>query len=232
MLRLSSLNIGWQRWRTHFILTLLTISACFIIHLYTPYADWVYVLTLGCGYLSLSFIVFSLLIGPYKLLHQRRNPVNLDLRRDVGIWAGITGCVHVVCAIAERTRGNIIDLFLRPKTGGAGYDLLLTPGGISNNLGLVATVILVLLLVISNDFSLRRFKGKRWKFLQRFNYLLALLVFIHTVLYQQFSHRERSFILLTIILAVVLLLAQFVGVWLYKTQYAHKHAYPQSQHKH
>lgn len=216
---LAFLNIGWRRWRTHAVLAALTIIACWIIHLYAPYADLVYMLTLGCGYVSLILIVFSLLIGPYKLLFQRRNPVNLSFRRDVGIWAGITGCIHVIFAIAGRTRGNILYLFLRPKSQGAGYDLLLSPSGISNNIGLIATFVLVMLLVMSNDISLRYFKGKRWKFLQRFNYLLAVLVFIHTVLYEQFSNRERPFIILTILLIIVLLAVQSAGIWLYKNQH-------------
>src|SRR6185369_8329908 len=125
------------------------------------------------------------LIGPYQLLYQRRNPVNLSLRRDVGIWAGITGCIHVVCVLLTSTRSNIVYLFLRPKVQGPGYDLLLTPQGISNNVGLVATFILIVLLVLSNDISLRYFRGKRWKLLQRFNYGLVVLAFIHTVLYQR-----------------------------------------------
>lgn len=215
---LSHLDIGWQRWRTHLALFTLTVIACYLIHLYAPYADLVYMLTLGCGYLSLILIVFSLLIGPYKLLYQRRNPVNLNFRRDIGIWAGITGCIHVVAAIAGQTRGNILYLFLRPKPQGVGYDLLLSPSGISNNIGLLATFILVVLLVISNDISLRYFKGKRWKFLQRFNYLLAVLVFIHTVLYEQFSNRERPFIFLTLMLITALLLVQAAGIWLYSAQ--------------
>lgn len=205
------LNIGWRRWRTHGILVVLTIIGCYLTHLYAPYADLTYDLTYGCGYAAVILIAYSLAIGPYKLLYQRKNPVNLDLRRDVGIWAGVTGCVHVVCAILMTTRGNIIFLFLRPKSAGLGYDLLLTPPGISNNIGLVATAVLISLLVLSNDYSLKKLKGKRWKFLQRFNYALAVLAFIHTVLYQWLDNRSRTFMIFTFGFAIALLCIQAAG---------------------
>jgi methionine sulfoxide reductase heme-binding subunit len=221
---ISFFNIGWSRWRTHGLLLVFTFVACYLIHLYSPYADLNYILTLGCGYISLIFIVFSLLIGPYKLLYQRRNPVNLDGRRDVGIWAGINGCIHVICVFLIHTRGDLVYLFLRPKVQGSGYDLLLTPQGISNNIGLVATFILILLLVISNDISLKYFKGKRWKLLQRFNYGLVVLAFIHTILYQRFSNRARAFIVITLVLAAATLVIQAAGIVLYNTHRAKTHS--------
>jgi sulfoxide reductase heme-binding subunit YedZ len=211
------LNIGWRRWRTHGILTVLTIISCYLVHLYAPYADLTYDLTYGCGYAAVILIAYSLAIGPYKLLRQRKNPVNLDLRRDVGIWAGITGCIHVVCAILMATRGNIIFLFLRPKPEGSGYDLLLTPAGIGNNIGLFATVVLILLLVLSNDYSLKKLKGRRWKFLQRFNYGLAVLAFIHTVLYQWLDNRSRAFMIFTFVFAIALFCIQAAGFIIYRT---------------
>jgi sulfoxide reductase heme-binding subunit YedZ len=159
--------------------------------------------------------VLSLLIGPYKLLYRRRNPVNLNLRRDIGIWAGINGLVHVAAVFLARTRGDIVYLFLRPKPQGIGYDLSLSPQGISNNLGLVATFILILLLVLSNNITLKYFKGKRWKFLQRFNYGLIVLAFIHTVLYQRFGNRAHIFVIITLVSAVAVLIAQAIGFFLH-----------------
>lgn len=221
---IAFLNIGWQRWRTHGLLAGVTLIGCYLAHLYAPYADRIYDLTYGCGYVAVILIAYSLLIDPYKLLSRRKNPVNLNLRRDVGIWAGITGCIHVIAAIAMTTRGNIVYLFLRPKPEGVGYNLLLSPTGVSNNIGLVATVILVILLILSNDYFLIKLKGKRWKFLQRFNYGLAILAFIHTVLYQRLDNRSQTFVTFTFILAVALLCIQGVGFILYRIRRAKIHS--------
>jgi sulfoxide reductase heme-binding subunit YedZ len=215
---ISFFNIGRRRWRTHILLAGVTVIGCYLAHLYAPYADLTYDLTYGCGYVAVILIAYSLLIGPYKLLSQKKNPVNINLRRDVGIWAGITGCIHVVAAIAMSTRGNILYLFLRPKPEGPGYNLLLSPTGVSNNIGLAATVILVALLIISNNYFLIKFKGKRWKFLQRFNYGLAIFAFIHTVLYQRLDNRSRTFVTFTFIFAVALLGIQLAGFFLYRSR--------------
>jgi len=130
----------------------------------------------------------------------------------------------VAAVFLARTRGDLIYLFLRPKAQGVGYDLLMTPQGISNNVGLAATFILILLLVLSNDILLRYFKGKRWKLLQRFNYGLVVLAFIHTILYQRFGNRARAFVVLTLVLAAGVLAIQAAGFFLYHAHRAKTHS--------
>jgi hypothetical protein len=51
--------------------------------------------------------------------------------------------------------------------------------------------------------------------LQRFNYGLVVLAFIHTVLYQTFSNRARAFVVLTFVLAVAVLVIQAAGFFFY-----------------
>jgi sulfoxide reductase heme-binding subunit YedZ len=209
-------QIGVRRWLTHTTLALAALIACYLAHLYAPYAALNYALTIGCGYLALILIMLTLLIGPVQLLYQSRNPVNLDLRRDIGIWAGITGCIHVMFGLQIHMNGRILNYFI--QTTGRGYRLLLNAFGISNHLGLLATVILIMLLVLSNDISLKRLKGKRWKLLQRFNYLLALLVFVHTFLYQMISQREQPFRVVAFCMALILIFVQTLGFLIYRSR--------------
>ncbi len=225
MMLFSIFAIGLRRWLTHAGLALLAFGGVYLTHLYAPHADLTYDLTIGCGYVALILVALSLLIGPYKLLFQRRNPVNLDFRRDVGIWAGITGCIHVICGFQIHMNGNVVYYFL-DYIPHRGYRFLTNLFGISNDIGLIATIILVILLVLSNDISLRHYKGKKWKFLQRFNYLLALLVLAHTFAYQTVSQRERPFIIGTIIIAVVTLAAQSAGFLLYRTRHLDHRFHP------
>lgn len=220
---IGALDIGWRRWLTHSVLAALTAVGCYLAHLYAPRAYLPYTLTIGCGYLSLVFIVISLAIGPLKLLAQRgrlqpRNPVNINLRRDVGIWAAITGVVHVIFGLQLRANGEILLYFFEPAPNGGYGPLLTSRFGISNHIGLIATVVLIVLLVLSNDVSLRKLKGKRWKWVQRWNYGLAALAFIHTFLYQDISQRERPFVLATLLLAMVTLAVQAVGFEFYRSR--------------
>ncbi|MEO8606302.1 MAG: ferric reductase-like transmembrane domain-containing protein [Chloroflexota bacterium] len=218
MIILDMLRIGKQRWITHIALGLLCAAGAYAGHLYAPYADANYVFTIGFGYTALILIAVSLMVGPFKLLSQRRNPVNIDLRRDMGIWSAITGCLHVFFGLQLHERGQIILYFLEPTPHG--YRLLRNLFGLSNDVGALATILLVVLLVISNDLSLRRLKGKRWKLLQRGNYLLAAFALAHTFGYQTVSRREHIFTDGVILLTLATLVIQLAGVYLYRSRRA------------
>jgi DMSO/TMAO reductase YedYZ heme-binding membrane subunit len=214
---LNLLRIGKTRWLTHLLLAAFSVSGCYALHWwYVPYAAANYIFTLAFGYEAVLLIAFGLMIGPFKLLSQRRNPVNINLRRDVGIWSAITGCLHIVFALQLHKNGQILLFFLEPTP--RGYRLIRSLFGLSNDLGALATIILVALLVISNDLSLHRLKGKRWKFLQRGNYLLAALALAHTFGFQAASRRERPFIDAIILLTILTLVVQAAGIYLYRSR--------------
>ena len=175
------------------------------------YGIFTYIATFGFGYVCLILVSVSLLLGPINLLRKRFNPVNIDLRRDVGIWAGITGILHVIFALIERNRGNLLDFFFR-RDGRP----LLNLSGASNWIGAFATVLIVLLLAISNDLALRLLKGKRWKQLQQLNYGLVVLVFLHTFGYQIAGGREQIVKNLTAIGVALVLVVQLAGVSIYQ----------------
>lgn len=209
-------GFGQSRIFTHAALVLFSAVGCYLTHLYVPRAEANYVFTIGFGYVSLFLIALTLAIGPLMLLRQRRNPVNIHLRRDAGIWGGITGCLHVIFGLQIRNGGDIAAYFFRYTENG--YEVLLNAFGTANYIGLVATVILVLLLATSNDLSLRQLKGRRWKSLQRLNYALVVLAILHTLVYQMVSSREQPFVDLVAALAMALLIIQILGVRRYQSQ--------------
>lgn len=186
-------------------------------HLYVPRAEAAYVFMLGFGYMCLAFIAATLLIGPLNLLRQRRNPVSINLRRDVGIWAGITGCLHVVFALQLHFQGQVLFHFFAPTAEG-GFRPLLNRFGVGNYLGAAATIILILLLLTSNTLSLRILKGKRWKQLQRFNYALAALALVHTLLFQANGQRQPVFMYLVLLVTLGVLVVQWFGTGVYRNR--------------
>jgi methionine sulfoxide reductase heme-binding subunit len=172
------------------------------------------VYTILLGYLSLILLFVSLIIGPLNLLRSRSNPVNIALRRDIGIWSAVTGCYHVALAFEMRSGSQILQFFL--KEGSAVP--LLTLYGVSNDTGLFATILLILLALLSNTFSLRLLKGKRWKQAQRLSYLLALLAIVHTFGYQDLGGRGALFFGAVIVMMVLVLVCQGVGVALVRAR--------------
>lgn len=209
-------DFGLRRLLTHVALALVSAGACWAAHLYVPRAEAAFVFMLGFGYISLAFIALTLLIGPINLLRQRRNPVSINLRRDVGIWAGITGCLHIVFALQLHFQGQVWFYFFAPVDGG--FRPLLNRFGIANWLGLAAAVILVLLLLTSNTLSLRRLKGKRWKQLQRLNYGLAVLVLLHTLLLQGNGQRQPIFMYVVLLMTLLVMVVQWWGMGLYRSR--------------
>jgi len=178
-------------------------------------------LSTATGYIALGLLAFTLLIGPANLLLRRRNPVSSYLRRDVGVWTAIVSVVHVVLGL--QTHGNaaapfdkrILRYFFAPD----GSPLLDT-FGLGNWTGLAATVIVVGLLAISSNFALRQLKAGPWKWLQRLNYALFALVVAHALYYAAFGGSllrvTAPSTLLLIPSVIAVLVAQAVGVWLWR----------------
>lgn len=171
------------------------------------------VLAIASGYLALFYLVVTLLIGPIQLFRkkQKRNPVNINLRRDIGIWTALIGIVHVISGFQVHLQGQILLYFFYDT---ADYLPRFNLFGTSNYLGLLATVVLLTLLVLSNDLTLRRLKARRWKNLQRLNYGLIILVVAHTIGYESLVNqgfRVQSF---TLVLILLVLAFQVFGYFL------------------
>lgn len=216
---LSILRIGRQRWITHIVLAVLTVIGCVITALLEPNSGTNGILTDGLGYLSLILMVFVLLIGPWQLWRdrsRRRNPVNIDLRRDTGIWAAITGLLHVAFGLTLHFRGDIVLYFSpAPELGFRDWFFFF---GFSNYVGLLGTVVLIVLLFISNDLSLNKLKGPLWKLIQQSNYVLMALTFAHTFGYQIVVGRSRKLMAAVVLMVLVVMAVQAIGFSIYRAR--------------
>src|SRR3954470_6995824 len=139
-------------------------------------------LSMATGYTSVVLIGWALLIGPWRVRRGRSAPVSTDLRRDVGIWGGLFGLAHVGTGLFVHLGDPLKYFFFRDQARRVPvrYDLF----GFANWSGLAATLVLVLLLVISNDISLRKLGSRRWKAWQRWTYWAGALVVAHGLAYQ------------------------------------------------
>jgi sulfoxide reductase heme-binding subunit YedZ len=170
-------------------------------------------LTVATGYVGLGLLALTLVIGPANLVLRRRNPVSSYLRRDLGAWTAIFSIVHVIVGFQVRGDGGLfsfLDYFVadgRPLTNGF---------GLGNWTGLAALVIVVGLLAISSNRSVRELKAERWKNLQRLNYTLFALVVLHAVFYGALRRPASPFSMLLIFTVVAVLVGQVVGIWLWR----------------
>jgi len=200
------------RWLTHLVCALLALSSWAVVAWLWPDLRWFHAATIGLGYYALALALATLLIGPWHVWRrQRLPPVNLNLRRDLGIWAGLAGLAHVVLGTQVHLNGDLWQyFFVTPApTAQLGADLF----RLSNYLGLGATLLLAGLLVISNDWSLKKLRGPRWKWLQRTNYALFILTLAHTVGYQLVTKRPIAWDGGVGLLVMFTIGVQLWGVW-------------------
>jgi hypothetical protein len=66
--------------------------------------------------------------------------------------------------------------------------------GFGSDTGLVAPLLFLLLLAISNDLWLRRLGTRKWKSLQRWTYVAVVLTILHAVRYQPIERRPASLV--------------------------------------
>lgn len=169
-------------------------------------------LSMASAYVGLLALAVVLIIGPLNLLRSRPNPVSTDLRRDLGIWAGFLGLLHVATGIQVHFPGRFWLYFLNPPGQPHRLPIRTDLFGFANLTGLGATVIVLLLLVLSNDASLRALGASRWKAWQRWNYGYAALVIVHTVAYQLNVARTVAFVVASALMILGMAVMQLLGV--------------------
>lgn len=166
--------------------------------------------SMATGYVGLALLGATLVTGAVNILRSRRNPVSTDLRRDIGIWCGVISLTHVVIGLQVHM-GNMLLYFFRE----AGAEKRLVPRsdlfGFANYTGLIAALVIVLLLALSNDISLRSLGSKRWKFLQRWSYAIIILVALHSAAYQFIENRQLPYLVLFSVIVGAVLLTQVSG---------------------
>lgn len=171
--------------------------------------------SLATGYASLAALLVSIALGPLRVLRSRPNPVSSDLRRDVGIFAMITGVAHVVLALQHHFAGAIRLYFFvdgRIRWESARWDSF----GWGVWVGTLATLILIVLGALSNDRSLRGLGRRRWKAVQRANYALVALAVAHTIFFWAALKRDATTETAVILTAIVVLILQAGGFVIFR----------------
>jgi len=169
------------------------------MHLF-PKRDFISQVSIATAYPALFLTAATLLLGPFKVLQRKPNPISTDLRRDLGIWAGISALLHTVVGLNVHLRGRMWLYFVDTR-----HHLLRNAFGFGNYTGVLAALVFALLLALSNDVSLRRLGVARWKSLQRWAYAGIALTAAHAIAYQQIEKRISSFqVVLYFVLGIVL----------------------------
>lgn len=184
-----------------------------------PYPDILSRASFSTAYPALALLAITLTIGPWNLLRRKANPVSGDLRRDIGIWAGLLGILHAGVGQFVHLRGRPWLYYIYgpgEHHRGMRHDLF----GLANYTGALGTLVLIVLLATSNDLSLRRFGTHKWKRLQRWNYAVFALVAVHSFAFQGVETQKVQWVITAAVCVTAALVMQTAGF----TRYLSKRA--------
>jgi len=212
----------WRRGQRHLLLAGASGILIEGIFLLLPPGSIAFRLSIALAYAGMAFLCCSLVIGPWRALHGRPIRVSTDFRRDIGIWAALLGLVHVVFGLQVHMGGQMRLYFFFPADQPHPFPLRFDAFGFANYTGLGVTLVLLLLLGLSNDFSLRILGARRWKALQRWNYAGFLLMATHGGAYQWLETRSLPFVGLLRSMVLAVAAAQIVGFRWMRAKVNHK----------
>ncbi|HEY6376696.1 MAG TPA: hypothetical protein VIX90_14335, partial [Edaphobacter sp.] len=96
-----------RRIARHLVLAFLAVIFTALFYLATAPPDVRHRASMATAYSSLVFLVATLALGPWNIIRHRSNPVSFDLRRDLGIWAGLLALLHTVVGLTVHLRGRM-----------------------------------------------------------------------------------------------------------------------------
>ncbi len=205
------MNTLKNRFKIHFLsMTVISLISTFIFYELWDTKSVIPFITYASGYIGVFLLAFSLLLGPLNIMLKRRNPLSTYLRRDMGIFGGILALVHSVIGLFMHFTGKPWLYFV--EEAGQGYAIRFGVFGMANYTGLLGALIIILLLAISNDYSLRKMKAAKWKNLQRSTYLMFVLAILHSIFYRINADKEELIMYLYLPLFIVVLIFQMTGV--------------------
>jgi sulfoxide reductase heme-binding subunit YedZ len=203
----SGLSYWQRRIVTHLTIALTTLAcmATFWL-LFSARRDPISHISIATAYPALFLTAVAVFLGPWNVLRGRANPVSFDLRRDIGIWAGIMALVHTAVGLNVHLRGRMW-LYFVDQHHRIRHDWF----GFGNDTGIAAALLFLLLLAISNDLSLRRLGTRRWKSLQRWTYAAVILSILHAIAYQHVEERRGAYAMLLAGTTLAIAIFQLAG---------------------
>ena len=203
--------MNFRRWARH--LLLFTVAFILIYAFCRLLSDkpLMQALSIGTAYTSLLYFAVTLSIGPVNLIRSRRNPLSSLLRRDLGIWSGILALAHTITGLQVHFKGRLIQYFIYPPDELHVLPFRTDPFGLTNYIGLISALIMIALLCLSNNRSIRIMGASSWKKWQRLTYFLVLAIPIHGLVYQLLEKRIGIYTVLLLATTLVVIAMQTSG---------------------
>lgn len=169
-------------------------------------------LSISSAYLSMFYLVFALIVGPVNVVRLNKlNPISIYMRRDLGIWSGLTAIFHTIAGLQVHFGGKFWLYFIYPESESHLIPLRYDFFGLTNYIGLFSAGLMLVLVLLSNDYSIKKIGARPWKKVQRWTYLLIPALPLHGIIYQVLDKRTGSYTLLLGLITLLVLVWQLTG---------------------
>jgi len=200
------------RLRTHTILAVVSISVLLAAAVIGEPAAAVDQVSLASAYLFLFLISVVLLLGPLRTLQTGRVMINQTLRRDIAIWCALMGLVHLLAGSVESMTPVYLDVFVNhavnPPSASTREGLFFW----SAIAGFIIGLLLIVLLALSNNWSLKLIGQRWWKRLHRLSYIVFILTVLHGFAFQVLESRFWGGYALVVVMTLIVCIAQVLGI--------------------
>ena len=203
--------MDYRRWARHLLLFTVAFTLVYAFCRLLSDKPLMQALSIGTAYTSLLYFAVTLSIGPVNLIRSRRNPLSSLLRRDLGIWSGILALAHTITGLQVHFKGRLIQYFIYPPDESHVLPFRTDPFGLTNYIGLISALIMIALLCLSNNRSIRIMGASSWKKWQRLTYFLVLAIPIHGLVYQLLEKRIGIYTVLLLATTLVVIAMQTSG---------------------
>ncbi len=187
----------------------IVLTAMLFFFIYRGKRDLITFIAQSTGYISLVILASSLMIGPANLILKNKNPLSTYFRRDIGITGGLLALIHSVTGLFVHLRGKMWLYFLNDNN-----QVRFDNFGLANYTGAIAALIIIFLIITSNDYFLKKLNSDKWKNIQRLSYLMIFLTAAHCYFYTIGRDNLSIFSWFYIPLFSLLLISQLTGVYL------------------
>jgi sulfoxide reductase heme-binding subunit YedZ len=212
LMTLKQTRLRHRLLRHHLPLLLFSLATVAALYATRDFKDVLTRASFATAYPALALLATTLLIGPWNLIRRRTNPTSADLRRDIGIWAGVLGVVHTGVGQCVHLRGRPWLYYIYGPQEHHSFPVRHDLFGLANYTGAVSVLVLAALLATSNDYSIRKLHTRSWKTLQRWNYAVFALAAIHAFAYQGVEKQLIAWVVTVAVCVVIALAFQIAGI--------------------
>jgi DMSO/TMAO reductase YedYZ heme-binding membrane subunit len=169
-------------------------------------------LSIVSAYLCLFLLGVALLIGPFHAIRKGKPLAHSYIRRDIGVWAALTGLLHFYLANVLSMNYEYLGVYVENASAPPSAAMRSNLYSWGTILGYVIAVLFVVLLTVSNDWMARIIGLKWWKRIQRVSYLGFILTCIHAFAFQILESREALWVCIVLLVTVLVFVGQSFGI--------------------